>query len=384
MMPLTRSLAAGFTVLIFATGCTFQGVNSLPLPGTVGNGKGALTYHVQLANVGTLESNSPVMINDVVVGSVRDISIKDRHAQVDVTVGRDAVVPANAVATVGQTSLLGSMHLQLGPPLGEPATGRLPDDATIPLDRSSSYPSTERTLASLAAVVNGGGLGQIGEVIHSLNDAFTGRQQDIRQLLGRLDEFVGVLNDQRDGVIATLTELNRLADRLAGQKHVISDALQEIPSALDVLVREQPRLSRALDRLRVFSDTATQVINDTQDDLVHNLQNLEPTIRALADVGPDIDTALAFAPLFPLGQNLVDRGIRGDYMNLFVTIDLTKARLKRGLAAGTRWGDENAELVPAPGDPRYDDYYTRHPLGAGLAPAAELPGPPPPPTIVGG
>ena len=157
------------------------------------------------------------MINDVVVGSVRDISIKDRHAQVDVVVEPDALLPANAVATVGQTSLLGSMHLQLGPPLGEPATGRLPDDATIPLDRSSSYPSTERTLASLAAVVNGGGLGQIGEVIHSLNDAFTGRQ-DIRQLLGRLDEFVGVLNDQRDGVIATLTELNRLADRLAGQR----------------------------------------------------------------------------------------------------------------------------------------------------------------------
>ena len=69
IMPLTRTLAAGCTVLICATGCAFQGVNSLPLPGTVGNGKGAMTYHVQLANVGTLESNSPVMINDVVVGS---------------------------------------------------------------------------------------------------------------------------------------------------------------------------------------------------------------------------------------------------------------------------------------------------------------------------
>ena len=94
--------------------------------------------------------------------------------------------------------------------------------------------------------------------------------------------------------------------------------------------------------------------------------------------------ALAYATVFPLGQNLIDRGIRGDYMNLFVTIDLTKARLKRGLAAGTRWGDENAELVPAPGDPGYDDYYTRHPLGVGVAPAAELPGPPPPPTIIKG
>ena len=32
-------------------------------------------------------------------------------------------------------------------------------------------------------------------------------------------------------------------------------------------------------------------------------------------------------------------------------------------------GDENAELVPAPGDPGYDEYaYSRHPLQAGSGP----------------
>jgi ABC-type transporter Mla subunit MlaD len=40
-----------------------------PLPG-VGRRPDATTYHVEIANVVTLESNSPVMIDDVVVGSV--------------------------------------------------------------------------------------------------------------------------------------------------------------------------------------------------------------------------------------------------------------------------------------------------------------------------
>ena len=53
-----------------ATGCAFQGLNSLPLPGAVGRGPDAVNYHVEVPNVATLESNSPVMINDVVVGSV--------------------------------------------------------------------------------------------------------------------------------------------------------------------------------------------------------------------------------------------------------------------------------------------------------------------------
>ena len=51
-------------------------------------------------------------------------------------------------------------------------------------------------------------------------------------------------------------------------------------------------------------------------------------------------------------------------MNLWVTVDLTHARLKRGLFAGTRFGDENAPLVPAPGDPGYDAFYSTNPLGA--------------------
>ena len=98
--------------------------------------------------------------------------------------------------------------------------------------------------------------------------------------------------------------------------------------ALEVLDRERPNLTTALTKLGTFSDTANRLVNDSQADLVRNLQNLEPTIRALADVGPDISTALAFATVFPLGQNLIDRGIRGDYMNLFVTIDLTGRSLK--------------------------------------------------------
>ena len=115
-------LAIGCCVVLTATGCAFHGLNSLPLPGAVGRGPGADIYHVEIANVGTLESNSPVMIDDVVVGSVGTMTVQGWHADVEISVKRDVVVPANAVATVGQTSLLGSMHLELNPPLGQPAT----------------------------------------------------------------------------------------------------------------------------------------------------------------------------------------------------------------------------------------------------------------------
>ena len=363
-----RVLVVASCTATTATGCAFDGLNSLPLPGTVGQGEGASAYHVEIANVGTLESNSPVMINDVVVGSVGKMEVVGWHATVEVSVESGAVVPANAVASVGQTSLLGSMHLQLNPPPGEAPQGRLQPGSTIRLNRSSTYPSTEQTLASLSAVVNAGGLGQFGDIIHNFNTALSGRQGAVRDLLHRLDTFVGTLDDQRDNIIASVQGLDRLSATFAGERDVITHALRTIPTALDVLVRERPRITTALDKLRVFSNTATAVITSTQDDLVENLRNLEPTIKALADLGPDLDTIIAALPTYPLNQNIIDRGVRGDYFNLFQQIDLTIPSLKRSLFLGTRFGDENAQLVPAPGEP-YDLNYTYNPLGVGVAPA---------------
>ena len=370
-----RVLAIGCSVALTASGCAFHGLNSLPLPGTVGRGAGADVYHVEIANVGTLESNSPVMIDDVVVGSVGEMTVKDWHADVAISVKRGVLVPANAVAGVGQTSLLGSMHLELNTPLGRPASGRLQPGATIPLNRSSSYPSTEQTLSSLALVVNGGGLGQVGEIIHNFNAALSGREGVVRDLLTRLDKFVGRLDAQRDDIVASIHALNRLSATFAGQRDVLSKALRELPPALDVLIKERPRLTLALDKLRVFSNTATGLVHDTQADLIKNLKNLDPTIRALADVGPGLDAALAYTTHFPLPQDLIDRGFRGDYINLFAQLDVTIPRLKQGLLLGTHWGQLHAPEVAAPGEPGYLNY-TLDPLHGGFAPPPA--GPPPP------
>ena len=373
-IALRRLLAIGCCVMLTGTGCAFHGLNSLPLPGAVGRGPDADTYHVELANVITMESNSPVMIDDVVVGSVGPMTVKDWHADVQISVKHDLVIPANVEASIGQTSLLGSMHLELNPPLGQPGVGRLRPGATIPLSRSSTYPSTEQTLSSLSLIINGGGLSQIGEIIHNFSAALAGRGGAVRDLINRFDTFVGTLDQQRDNIVASIQALDQLGGTFAAQHDVITQALRKLPPALDVLIKERPRLTAALDGLRKFSNTATGLINDTQADLVRNLKNLEPTVKGLAEVGPEIDTALAALSVFPFTQNFVDRAVRGDYFNLHVILDLTIPKLKSGLFLGTHWGQLGEQLIPAPGDPPYLQY-TRDPLHGGFGPR---PGPPPP------
>jgi virulence factor Mce-like protein len=364
-----RSLfVAGTCVALTATGCAFQGINSLPLPGAVGRDSDAAIYHVQVANVSTLESNSPVLMNDVVIGSVGKMDVQDWHANVDISVQPGVVIPANAVASVGQTSLLGSMHLALNPPLGQQPEGKLQPGATIGLNESSTYPTTEQTLSSLSVVVNAGGLGQLGEVVHTFNAALSGREDDWRNLLSQLDEFIGTLDQQRQSLVDTIAALNRVATTFADRRDSINEALQRIPRALEVLDRERPQLTNALTKLGTFSDTANRLVNDTQADLVSNLKNLQPTIQALADVGPDLDAAIAYATVFPYGQNLIDRAVRGDFINLFATVDISGPRLRKSIFLGSRAGQEGRDLVPVPGEPFFQRY-TYDPMGRPLAPA---------------
>ena len=111
-------------------------------------------------------------------------------------------------------------------------------------------------MSSLAAVVNGGGLGQVGDIVHNFNAALNGRQDVVRDLITRLDTFVGTLYQQRDNIIATIDELNRFASTLGGQQEVLTRALNKIPPALDVLIKERPRLTTALEKLGTLSDTS--------------------------------------------------------------------------------------------------------------------------------
>jgi hypothetical protein len=109
------------------------------------------------------------------------------------------------------------------------------------------------------------------------------------------------------------------------------------------------------------------LVNESGDDLVKNLQGLEPALRSLADIGPEISQALIFASAFPYGPAFADKITKGDYINLKATFDLTYPRLKRGILLGTRWGDENAKLIPAPGDPYFMNY-AYDPIMVGVAP----------------
>ena len=68
----SRTMTIGSGMVLLA-GCQFGGLNSLNMPGTAGHGPGAYSITVELPDVATLPQNSPVMVDDVTVGSVSGV-----------------------------------------------------------------------------------------------------------------------------------------------------------------------------------------------------------------------------------------------------------------------------------------------------------------------
>lgn len=330
--------------MITPAGCGWRGINSLPLPGTAGRGPGSFTIKAQLPDVGTLEQNSRVQVGDVTVGNVTKIERQGWHALLTIRLDGDVDLPANATAMIGQTSLLGSLHIELAPPTDVPSEGKLTAGSLIPLSAAGSYPSTEQTLAAISLLLNGGGIGQIQDITESLSTALAGRAADLRSLIAQLDIFTSHVNDQTGDIIAATDSLNNLVGQFADQKPVVDRALQNIPNALHTLSDERQTLVEALDQFGKFSALVADSAIQTKDTLVKELKDLAPVAESLANAGPALTRSLSLLTTYPFPKETISKWARGDYANLTAIIDLTLSRLDASFLTGTRFEGNLTEL----------------------------------------
>jgi phospholipid/cholesterol/gamma-HCH transport system substrate-binding protein len=330
--------------LTVTSGCAWNGLNSLKLPGTAGGGPGAFVIQAQMPDVANLQPNSPVQVNDVAVGAVTKIERQGWHALVTMRLNGNVNLPANSTVRLGQTSLLATLHLELAPPTGAPPEGNLHNGSLIPLSSAGAYPDTEQTLAMVSLLLNGGGVGQIQDITTAFSTAFAGRENDLRSLIEQLDTFAAYLNDQKDDIIAATESLNKLVGKLGAQKPVLDKALRTIPQALAALADQRQNLAEATDQFGKLSALAADSANQTKASLVQELKNVGPVLESLANAGPAMTRSLSVLATFPWANETLDKWVRGDYANLTAVFDLTLSRIDTGLFTGTRWEGDLTEL----------------------------------------
>lgn len=321
-------LLVAAALVLLLTGCRFDGIDSMTLPGGKGTGDDGIKLTVELPDVGTLTTNAQVKVDDVTVGTVTQVRAEQWHAVAELSLEPDVEVPANALAKVGVNTLLGAAFVELVPPAKPEGTLRSGD--RIPLERGQAYPSTEQVLSAASLALNGGGLEQLSTITTELNRVLGGNDRAVADLLPRLDSFVGALDGQREDILAAVNDVARLAKRFAKDRSVVTDALDELGPALEVLTRNRPELTKALTALTRLSDVATPLVKRVKDDLLADLRDIVPVLRSVEAAGDSAVSALGFAVTFPFAPETVQNACRGSYCNLTLMLDLTNSALLNG------------------------------------------------------
>jgi phospholipid/cholesterol/gamma-HCH transport system substrate-binding protein len=317
---------------VLLAGCQFNGLNSLAMPGTAGHGSGAYSITVELPDVATLPQNSPVMVDDVTVGSVSGIQAEQRadgtfYAAVKLALNKNVVLPANSTATVSQTSLLGSMHIDLAAPKDKPASGRLADGSKIPESHTGRFPTTEEVFSALGVVVNKGNVGALEEITDETYQAVAGRQGQFADLMPRLAELTGGLNRQVNDIITAVDGLNRFSATLAQDKDNLGRALDTLPEAIGVLNKNRDHIIEAFGALKRLASVTSNILAKTKVDFAEDLKGLYSAAKALNDNRKSFVTSLQLLLTFPFPNFGIKQAVRGDYLNVFTTFDLTLRRL---------------------------------------------------------
>ncbi|MQA10056.1 MAG: MCE family protein [Pseudonocardiaceae bacterium] len=328
-----RGLVAGAVLCLAATvtaGCSsdgFTGLYDLPLPGGADIGDNPYQVTARFADVLDLVPQAAVKVNDVTVGRVESIGLvgsNDWTAEAVLAVDADVELPANAVANLRQSSLLGEKYVELSAPQttgrGGTVAGRLTDGAVIPRDRTNRYPELEEVFGALSLLLNGGGIEQLRTINRELSSAMTGNEEEIRSFLRNMNDLVSNLDGHKREITAALDGINRLSSTLANRERQISGALRNLEPGLRTLSDQRSALVAMLQSLDDLSDVAVQTINRSKNDIVADLRALAPILDRLADAGQDLPRALEILPTFPFTDAVLS-GIKGDYLNAFLSID---------------------------------------------------------------
>ncbi|MEH3034796.1 MAG: MCE family protein [Aeromicrobium erythreum] len=351
-----RATAVVVALALVAGGCSLH-PNDNTLPGQVALGSDGYTVTGVFDKVDNLVPNSTVQHDDVVIGTVTKITVVDFQAHVTMRLRKSERLPANVRFTIGQKTLLGAQFVDVVDP--PDPSGSLRAGAVLRQDLTGTYPETEKILAGVSLLLNNGGLSQINDITTELNTTLDQRVPDTRDLITRLNRLLRTLDARKDDIVRALESLNRLTRTIARQRATVARAIDDIGPGLAALERQRALLVDATTTLGRFSATTNQLVNASQESLLANLGALRPIVKELERSGKALPESLDFLVTIPFPVSTTPKALKGDYGNLFLTLDASVPSLLSAFVGTGAAADTSAAMSDPLADPLGADDRTR-------------------------
>ncbi|OBF24840.1 MCE family protein [Mycobacterium sp. ACS4331] len=280
------------------------------------------TLTALFGSVTAIYPGDEVRVAGLKIGTITAVDPDGDHVKVTMRIDRDVPIPADASAVIVAQNLISARYVQLTPAYRPGDGPTLPDDATIPIERTAvpvEWDEVKEQLTRLAAELgprtgvsttsvstfidtaagamegNGDRLRQTLNQLSGLGRILANGSGDIVQIVKNLQTFISALRDSKIQVVAFNDRLATLTRALDGSRSDLDGAISNLAQALgDVqrfVAKNRDATAEQFQRLSNITQTVVE-----QQNAVENILHAAPNAfsNAYNIYNPDIGS--------PLGQ----------------------------------------------------------------------------------
>ncbi|MFT4124820.1 MAG: MCE family protein [Gordonia sp. (in: high G+C Gram-positive bacteria)] len=246
-----------------------------------------------------LYDGDPVKVIGVTVGRVTSITPREGDVRVTLRLDDDIEVPADARAVVVAQSLVSGRFVQLTPVYSGGA--QLAADADIPMERTAvpmEWDQVKEQLERLTEAVgpDGADRGSAANAVDVLSANLDGSGAAINTSIAELSDVVKTLSSGRNDLFATIRNLQKLTDALAGSHTELVQFNGRIASVTSVLADNTDVLDDALHNLDSAMTDIQSFLDTNRGELTGAVARLAQTTGVLARKDEQMRGLLHSAP----------------------------------------------------------------------------------------
>ncbi|MBB3605343.1 virulence factor Mce-like protein [Mycolicibacterium sp. BK556] len=251
-----KRVVAVLAVVVGVSGCSSNGLSSLPLPApTVGSGGYRLT--AIFSNALNLPASAKVKLAGADVGQMETMVAHNYTAVTTIRIMDGVRLPQGSTAELRSATPLGDVFIALKPPPDASATTPLLKDGdTIGLDNTAAAATVESVLSSAAVMVNGGAVRNFTNVINGMGKATGDQGQAFGDIIAKTNGTLSKLTARSGQISDALTETSQLAKELDAKNQALSEVMVAAGPATDTLAANADTVS---DVVLQVGDTSTQL-----------------------------------------------------------------------------------------------------------------------------
>lgn len=263
------AVAALLLAVSALTGCNLQ---------TIGAPKGPMTLTATFDDAQGLVVGNSVQINNVVIGSVAHIDLHGYRARVRMQVSDKHKIPADATATIRQSTLLGEYFVDIGFPAGEQATKYLRNGDTI--EHTDTSPPVEAVVGKAGQLLDAVSANDLAGMIQAGAVSLKDRGPELHHIIEQFASLTDTISAQSGNLGTTIDDLGQLGRSMAPLHDQLGTLLDNLSNTTTLMASERDRFFTTLDNFnKLLVSTNANII--------------QPHAQQLSDLIVEANTILA-------------------------------------------------------------------------------------------